>query len=360
VVQKYQNKTFIFNTLYLLVLQQVILKAQNIVKKYPKHPVAVIDDISLSLNKGEILGLVGESGSGKTTLLKILAGMEDRDSGEVIFQEKQLPNPSEILMPGHAEIKMVFQDFKLFPNHKISENIAYPLRRYDKAYQQQRTYELLDKCKLGNIAHKYPRELSGGQKQRVALAVALADEPEILIMDEPFTALDMIHKKILKEVLQDMMEAFEITTILVSHDLQDVMPLCDKIAVMQSGKIEQLDTPQNIYEQPKNPYIAHLFGNANILSGEILQKIEAQLSPNTQVCVRYEAIFPCNQTEQHLEGNIIQSDYMGTHWQLAVQTQHNEVLYLNTPQNHFQKGEHIYLRIDLTKLFVFNAHANIL
>lgn len=335
-----------------------ILEAKNLTKKYNRQEKNAVERVSLSLEKGQILGLVGESGCGKTTLLRLLGGLEDRDQGEIYIHGERLRNPSEILIPGHPQVKVVFQDFQLYPNHKIEENIAYPLRSYVEEYQQERVGELLKLCKIEELAKKYPRELSGGQKQRVALAVALADEPKLLLMDEPFSHLDSIHKNQLRAELRDIIRETVTTTILVSHDIQDILALADEIAVMRNGVFVQKDIPENIYNHPKNSYIAHLFGNANIVNGSFLHKIIRSLDEKQEACVRAEDIHIHTSSDTLWEGEVLQVDYLGAFSQIKIKTKENVILQVHTSQKNIQKKDRVCLHVDKTRIHFFEKEGN--
>jgi iron(III) transport system ATP-binding protein len=250
-----------------------MLSVQSVSKTYPNQLKPAVENVSFSLQKGEILAIVGESGSGKTTLLKMINGLEDCDEGYVYLNNKQVLGSAYTLVAGHKRIKLLRQDFNLMPRHKVYENIAYYLRLYSQEEQNFRVQQLLEWCNLQELANKYPSELSGGQQQRVALAVALADEPDLLLLDEPFSHLDRRLKVRLRQETKDILQKSGMASILVTHDIEDAFYLADKIAIMQSGKIIQNDSPQNIFENPLNPYIAELLGYTNILCYKDLKNI---------------------------------------------------------------------------------------
>lgn len=283
--------------------------------------------------------IVGESGSGKTTLLRLIAGLEDPDEGEIWLHDEKVLGSAYNLIPGHASIKLLAQDFNLLPRHKVAENIAYYLRWYSAEAQQKRIEELLAWCKLSAVAHRYPAELSGGQQQRTALAVALADEPLLLLLDEPFSQLDTPTKRQLRTDTHQILKQAGIGALVVTHDIQDAFFLADKIGIMQQGNLLQVATPQEIYQQPATPYVAELFGNANCLLYNQLQPLLQYYDPHKaqqMAMVRYENLqivderLIATSTQQQLQPQlqhqhqnyakaVVQScRFLGSHYEVTV------------------------------------------
>lgn len=242
-----------------------MLNVKNISKTYPGENYGAVVDISFNLREQEIFTLVGKSGSGKSTLLQMLAGLMKPDSGEIIFQDEPLENPEEQLVAGHAKIKMVFQDYKTKIGMSVEENIRYMLLNYNDEYKKERTEQLLLLCGLEAFRNKKPNELSGGQLQRLSIARALADEPELLLMDEPFSNLDPITKENLMMSLREIIKTEHLSIIFVTHDTRDALMISDRIAYISNGRILQLDTVDNIYHQPNSLEIASFFGRVNSL-----------------------------------------------------------------------------------------------
>ncbi len=231
-----------------------MLSVKNLSKSYSGK--IILDKISFSVRKGQILGILGESGSGKTTLLKLVAGLSEPDKGIVKLAGEPIKPPSEKLVAGHANIKLVQQDFQLFPNISVRENIAYPLRMYEKSYIQQRTDDLIALCSLEKIQHQTPKEISGGEKQRTAIAQALADEPKVLLLDEPFSQLDIFNKRKLKAEISTIVKKLKVTCVLVSHDVSDVVSLVNQLIIIRNGKILQSGTPEALLQNPADDYVA--------------------------------------------------------------------------------------------------------
>lgn len=245
-----------------------LLSVHNVSKAYPGESLGAVNEVSFAMEAGEILSFVGESGSGKSTLLRMLAGLLKPDSGKINFQGTTLENPEEQLIAGNPAIKMVFQDFELMPNMTVAENLKYPLLAYEKAYIADRVNELLELCRITDLATKLPRELSGGQQQRVALARALADDPELLLMDEPFSQLDPVNKsQLLREVLR-ILKAEEVGLVFVTHDTRDALMISDRIGFLKAGKLMQMGSPEALYRKPNDLVIAGFFGPVNVFSIE--------------------------------------------------------------------------------------------
>lgn len=300
-----------------------MLAVQNVSKTYLKQSQPAVNQISFDLQEGKILAIVGESGSGKTTLLKMIAGLEDADKGYLYLNNKQILGSDYRLVRGHKQIKLLQQDFNLLPRHKIYENIAYYLRLYAKEEQEQRITELLTWCNLQDVADKYPSELSGGQQQRAALAVALADEPLLLLLDEPFSHLDRQLKLRLRQETKQILNKANITAILVTHDIEDAFYLADSMAIMQNGSVLQIDTPQNIYENPKNSYIAALIGYHNILYYKDLATIITNYDSNLSeklILLKPDTLSITPQNKSSVKPNAIVKEciFLGSYYEVTI------------------------------------------
>ena len=225
-----------------------------------------LKNINLKVEKGTILGIIGQSGSGKTTLLKMLAGLKDPSSGAIYLNKIPLEPPSKKLIAGHKQIKMVTQQNTLFPNISIAENIAYELRYFEKKYQSQRVNKLSKDLNISHLLTKFPRELSGGEIQRVMLAKAIADEPLVLLLDEPFANLDPIIKKKVLINLQSVLRKESIACIFVTHDIHDAFGLVDELFILKNGRMVQKGSSEVIYNSPKNKYVALLTGDGFMIN----------------------------------------------------------------------------------------------
>lgn len=222
-----------------------------------------LNDISFSLEKGKILSIIGESGCGKSTLLKLIYGLYDLDEGSVFWNENEILGPKFNLIPGMEYMKYLAQDFDLMPFITVAENVGKYLSNIYKDKKNQRIAELLEIVEMTEYANVKAKFLSGGQMQRVALARVLALEPEVLLLDEPFSHIDNFRKNSLRRKLFGYLKEKQITTILATHDSTDVLSFADEVVIMKDGQIIELGKPNDIYNKPKNFYIASLFGDVN-------------------------------------------------------------------------------------------------
>ncbi len=227
-----------------------------------------LDDLSLQVKSGELTALLGPSGSGKTTLLRIIAGLEyaDEGSGRIQFHGEDVTE----VPAGKRKVGFVFQHYALFRHMTVLENIAFGLRvrrenRPSKAEITERVHKLLKLVQLESLAARYPHQLSGGQRQRIALARALAVEPKVLLLDEPFGALDAKVRKELRRWLRQFHDEINLTTIFVTHDQEEALEIADEVVIMNQAKIEQIGTPQQVYDRPASPFVYEFLGNVNVL-----------------------------------------------------------------------------------------------
>ncbi|MBF9002203.1 sulfate/molybdate ABC transporter ATP-binding protein [Vibrio nitrifigilis] len=226
--------------------------------------------LSLDIHDGEMIGLLGPSGSGKTTLLRIIAGLETANTGTIHFGGRDVTH----LHVRERRVGFVFQNYALFRHMTIEENVAFGLRVMDKKERpsnqeiQKRVKDLLDIVQLGHLAKRYPEQLSGGQKQRISLARALATKPEVLLLDEPFGALDSKVRKELRRWLRSLHDELGFTSVFVTHDQDEAMELSDRVVVMSNGCIEQVDTPARLYEQPNSRFVFDFLGNVNVFNAQ--------------------------------------------------------------------------------------------
>ncbi|WP_200975970.1 ABC transporter ATP-binding protein [Echinicola sp. 20G] len=243
------------------------LKVSEVTKQYDEENIA-LEKFSLQISKGGVVSMVGESGSGKSSLLRIIAGLEVQNSGVVHLGDQKILNPKQKLVPGYDEIQLIHQEYKLYPNSTVEENIARPLLLYDKTYQKERVEELLTLLSLQEHRSKKPRQLSGGQQQKVAIGRALSIEPEVLLLDEPFSSLDAIQKRELIEELKLIFDELDVTVVFVTHEVDDALLMSEELLIIQKGKLVQQGNVREVFRKPKNEYVAKLFGNLNEIPGE--------------------------------------------------------------------------------------------
>lgn len=248
------------------------IEIRNIKKNFGQF--SALNDVSLDVPSGELVALLGPSGCGKTTLLRIIAGLESPDDGSIHFHGKDTTERSV----QDRQVGFVFQHYALFRHMTVFENVAFGLRVRPKSTRpsdteiKRRVHELLELVQLDWLADRYPPQLSGGQRQRIALARALAVEPKVLLLDEPFGALDAKVRKELRRWLRRLHDELHITSVFVTHDQEEALEVADRIVVMNKGKIEQIGTPQEVYEHPATPYVYNFLGNVNQFETEVIQQ----------------------------------------------------------------------------------------
>jgi ABC-type Fe3+/spermidine/putrescine transport system ATPase subunit len=304
-----------------------IFQLQNITKTFDK---AVLQNVTLAIGRGEIVGLLGESGSGKSTLLRIAAGLIDTDSGQVLLKNKAITPAYDKLIPGHADIKIVHQDYELFAQLTVSENISYALRFYEKQYQQGRTQELIELCHLEDVAAKPAKLLSGGEKQRTAIAKAIAEKPKVLLLDEPFAHLDLLNRNRLSQSIQRLVTQMGLACIFVTHDAPNALALSDRMGVLRDGVLLQTDTPENIYRSPNDAYIAELTGEVTILKASFVNRTFG-VYPPTLFLDKTMAIRPENividllPSGNSVEAVVEQVVFGGSHYKILVMIEKQKI-----------------------------------
>ena len=247
-------------------MAEISLELKNIKKSFTEGE-AVLDDISLAISQGEFITLLGSSGCGKTTTLRIIAGLEQPDGGSVWLDGREVTG----LEPNQRDVNTVFQNYALFPHMNVAENIGYglKLKKVPKSEIKEKVSRMLELVQLEGYEKRKPSELSGGQKQRVAIARALVNNPKVLLLDEPLGALDLQLRRAMQIELKHLQKKLGITFIYITHDQEEAINMSDRIAVMKDGRIEQIGTPDEIYNHPKTSYVATFVGNANILHGTV-------------------------------------------------------------------------------------------
>ena len=256
-----------------------LLELAAVSHAYDSH--RVVEALSFSLEQGAIGCLLGPSGCGKTTVLRAIAGFEQVSRGEIHLNGAVVSSPGRHVAPEQRRIGMVFQDYALFPHLSVADNIAFGLRDTGDAERRARVGELLVTVGLSGADSKYPHELSGGQQQRVALARALAPKPHLLLLDEPFSNLDVDLRERLSIEVRDILKQSGITAILVTHDQHEAFAVADEIGIMHEGRIQQWDTPYNLYHRPVNRFVADFVGQGVFLQGDVLNAHEVRIELGT-------------------------------------------------------------------------------
>jgi len=278
------------------------LKIESISKKFGNR--SALKGIDLEIEKGEFVCILGPSGCGKSTLLRILAGLENVENGRVFINDEDVTTTP----PSKRNFGIVFQSYALFPNLTVSQNIAYGLsgRKYNKNEIKAKVEKVIETVNLAEHSGKYPQELSGGQQQRVALARAIVLDPEFLLLDEPLSALDAKVRVKLRREIKNLQKRLGITTIMVTHDQDEALSMADKIVVMNDAVIEQIGTPEEIYETPQTSFVADFIGTVNFIS-------------NTYA-IRPEHVSIC--TDGEVSGKITDIEYRGAFYRLFVESKH--------------------------------------
>ena len=305
------------------------LSINALTKRYPGEEKPAIDSLSLEVESGNLVALLGPSGCGKTTTMKMIAGLLEPTSGDILFDNQSILN----IAPEKRGAVMVFQNYLLFPYMTIAQNVGYGLkmRKVDQATIDRRVGEMLELVKLPSLGDRRPKELSGGQQQRVALARALIVQPNLLLLDEPLSNLDAHLRFEMRDLIREIQREMGITTLFVTHDQEEAAVLSDKIALILDGTLQQYDPPMGFYESPKSRAIADFFGGVNFVSGTADQgRFTTDLgvwnaprgfaSGTGLATIRPEDIEICDAAgENVLSGTIISHVYVGTHSRLKVE-----------------------------------------
>ena len=252
-------------------LKNIILQVDNVTQWFPSQNKAAIENFSLDLHQGELLSLLGPSGCGKTTLLRLIAGFDQPQVGRICLSGSEVSCARCNVPPEQRQVGMVFQDYALFPHLTVAQNIAFGLlpRSHRRAQSNQhRIQTMLDLVGLQGLEHRYPHQLSGGQQQRVALARALAPQPQLILLDEPLSNLDLQVRLHLRQELRQILKRVGTTAILVTHDQEEALSISDRIAVMHNGRLEQVGTPQELYQKPETRFVAEFVTQVNFLPAQ--------------------------------------------------------------------------------------------
>ena len=304
-------------------MAEVSLELKEIKKSFTEGE-AVLDNISLEISKGEFITLLGSSGCGKTTTLRIIAGLEQPDAGSVWLDGREVTG----LEPNQRDVNTVFQNYALFPHMNVAENIGYglKLKKVPKSEIRKKVSQMLELVQLEGYEKRKPSELSGGQKQRVAIARALVNNPKILLLDEPLGALDLQLRRAMQIELKHLQKKLGITFIYITHDQEEAINMSDRIAVMKDGRIEQIGTPDEIYNHPKTSYVATFVGNANILHG-VAESIQGQ---NAIVKIGNDKVIVKLETSQQDTGDTRAKQYLAAGEKVTLAVRSENILLQET------------------------------
>ncbi len=300
----------------------------------------VVSNINFTIPAFQKTAIVGTTGSGKTTLLKMMASLVQPSSGAIFFNGEKVVGPDFQLLPGHMDVAYLSQHFELRFNYYVHELLEYANKL--TPLQAKTLYSI---CRIEHLLQRRVEELSGGERQRIALARLLSTSPKLLLLDEPFSNLDMVHKKIMKQVIEDIGTQLHITCIMVLHDALDILSWANWIMVMQDGSIIQQGTPEQLYSQPVNEYVAGLLGAYNLLDVAMVENFLLPPSKNSkQVMLRPEQFSIVSEAEQMFSGVVTQVLFYGSYYVLKIMAHENEIT-INTSTPTCTIGDVVFLSI---------------
>jgi iron(III) transport system ATP-binding protein len=302
----------------------------------------VLSNITFSQKRFEKIAIAGETGSGKTSLLKIIAGLFQPDEGEVFFKNEKVKGPNDKLVPGHPAIAFLSQHFDLPKSLRVEQVLTYANNLSD-----EQASELFLVCQIDHLLKRRTDQLSGGEKQRIAIARLLISTPELLLLDEPFSHLDMVHKNTLKAVINDICDKLRITCILVSHDPHDTLSWADKIIIMRSGRILQNAAPEKIYSNPVDEYTAGLFGNFVLIDPQHINslfRLKLPAKKGKKIMLRPESFSVAGKKERGVKGEVVNVEYFGNYCEADVVV-NDTIVTIQTPPNKLQAGTKVNLKL---------------
>ncbi len=311
-----------------------MLTINSLSKSFDKGRSFALKDVSFNLGKGDVCAIVGESGSGKTTLVRLIAGLERPDHGTIELAGEMVSSLKKLVAPEKRKIGLVFQEYALFPHLTLLQNVLYGISKLkDKL---NRAKEVLDLVGLKGMEDRYPHQLSGGQQQRVALARALAPNPALLILDEPFSNLDAMLRKQLRNQVFEIIKKTGVTAIFVTHDTQDALSVADEILILQSGKVVQKDEAANLYIKPNSVYVASLFGNTIQLNKALQSAFECPLNANCCHAIRNESLTINSECEYVTHAQVLKKTFLGDNIQLMLKLDNGEQLTVLTKERNIE------------------------
>jgi iron(III) transport system ATP-binding protein len=341
------------------------VELRGLTKRYGS--LAVVDKVSLKIDHGLLVCLLGPSGCGKTTTLRLIAGFVEPSEGEIAVGGKVVSSPARTLPPEGRNMSMIFQSYALWPHMTVADNVAYglTLRKIPRAEIARKVAGILATTRLDALAQRYPGELSGGQQQRVALARALIVEPETLLLDEPLSNLDANLREEMRFEVRRLHDEYRYTTVYVTHDQSEAMTTADLIAVMNHGKVEQLGSPEDIYDRPRSEFVARFIGAANILKGKALDRghvmvagvplrcVGAELTPGSDAAIsirQHEVLLttvaPVGTSDNMLPGTVTRNVFLGNSRDYMVElADGTQVRAVSAPHASMPQGAKVWLHL---------------
>lgn len=350
----------------------VAINIENVVKRFGKD--TIINGLSLNIKEGEFFTLLGPSGCGKTTLLRMIIGFNSIEGGEIKLDEKLINN----IPTNKRNMGMVFQNYAIFPHMSVKDNVAFGLKRKKMSKQEieEKVDEILKIVKIDHLKDRMPVKLSGGQQQRVALARAIVIHPEVLLMDEPLSNLDAKLRVEMRNAIKRIQQQIGITTVYVTHDQEEALAVSDRIAVMNGGVIQQIDTPKRIYQRPANTFVATFIGQSNILDGQVIKNNSEEgikifdaffamtnLSKNctnmedVKISIRPEEFILSMDNKDGIKGVVKSSVFLGINTNYFIELENGkeiEVIQASDALEAIPNDSTVYLKLQTEKINVFN------
>ena len=351
---------------------------QHLTKKFPargpvrgrknREDVIAVNDFDFEIPDGKLIGLLGPSGCGKSTALNLICGLLKPTEGKIFFGEDDVTG----LPPENRGVGMVFQNYAIFPNLSVRDNVAFGLknRMVDKAEIKKRTDEFLNLMQIMQYADRMPNQLSGGQQQRIALARALVISPDVLLMDEPLSNLDAKLRVEMRSVIRHTQKSVGITTVYVTHDQEEAMAISDRIAVMKDGVIQHVGTPRDIYQRPKNVFVATFIGRTNIVNAHVkdgiitfadgyhehIDALDKAAEQDVRCSIRPEEFIICKDGTDGIHGTVQECTYLGLNTHYTIDTDQGdsvEIVEESSIGEGLKKGEKVLLKVKKEKINVF-------
>ena len=337
-------------------MENYVIELKNISKAFGDN--VILENFDLKVKKDEFLTILGPSGCGKTTILRLIGGFEEPDQGQILFNGEDITNKEAY----ERQINTVFQKYALFPHMNVFDNIAFGLKikKMDKKVIKEKVSEVLKLVNLVGFENREIESLSGGQQQRIAIARALVNEPDVLLLDEPLGALDLKLRQAMQIELKRIQKSVGITFIYVTHDQEEALSMSDTVLVLNNGEIQQMDSPINIYNEPKNAFVADFIGESNIIKGRMLEDFRVRFldydfpcvdkgfrdNEDVEVVVRPEDVILVDENYQ-IEGTVISLVFKGVHYEMTVDIDGYSMLVQSTEKREVGEKTGIIIKPDL-------------
>ena len=337
-------------------MENYVIELKNISKSFGDN--VILENFDFKVKKDEFLTILGPSGCGKTTILRLIGGFEEPDQGQILFNGEDITNKEAY----ERQINTVFQKYALFPHMNVFDNIAFGLKikKMDKKIIKEKVSEVLKLVNLAGFENREIESLSGGQQQRIAIARALVNEPDVLLLDEPLGALDLKLRQAMQIELKRIQKSVGITFIYVTHDQEEALSMSDTVVVLNNGEIQQMDSPINIYNEPKNAFVADFIGESNIIKGRMLEDFKVRFldydfpcvdkgfraNEDVEVVVRPEDVLLVDENYQ-IEGTVTSLVFKGVHYEMTVDIDGYSMLVQSTEKREVGEKTGIVIKPDL-------------